>query len=83
MHSIVTAALGPKADGLNFDAIYEAAALAYLELVEPADKLDDLKKRARAALEAKRDREIGPPSVEESNARRAREAAALVPMTPV
>lgn len=80
MHAIVARALGPKAEDLDFDAIYETAACDYAEHGEPADKLDDLKRRARAAADARRDR-AALPSVEETAARLARERAERVELT--
>ena len=79
MHAIVARALGPKAKNLDFDAIYESAASDYAENGEPADKLDDLKRRARAAAEAKRGDVV--PSVAETRAMIDRMEAERVPLT--
>jgi hypothetical protein len=48
MHRIIAQSVG-KAAELDWQAVYNGAAVDYLERGEPADKLDDLKKRARAA----------------------------------
>jgi hypothetical protein len=79
MHTIVLRALGPRAARVNFDQLYEAAACDYLEQGEPEDRLNDLKRRAQAA--ARLSGEVGPPSAEESAARRAREAAPVTTLT--
>jgi hypothetical protein len=77
-HKVVADWLGAKAKDVDFDAVYEAAAIDYAEHGEPADLLSDLKKRARAAIP-----EWSPiPSWEESRAREARMKAEHIPLTP-
>jgi uncharacterized protein YdaU (DUF1376 family) len=70
MHKVVIDALGPRAAGLDFDKIYNDIALSYLERGQPADVLTDLKRQVLTG--ARSSREVGPPSVDESAARRAR-----------
>jgi uncharacterized protein YdaU (DUF1376 family) len=55
MHAIVSGSLGKRAEGLDWDKFYNAAACDYAERGEPADKIADLKQRARAAVEGRRE----------------------------
>jgi hypothetical protein len=67
MHGVIVRHLGPKrSESLDFGKVYEAAALQYRDHGEPADVLEDLKRRARAAADARRDLLVGPPGVDES-----------------
>jgi hypothetical protein len=79
LHRLIVESLGKRANGVNWDQVYETAAAHYLEHGSPADQIGDLKVRARRAAALVHDRD-SIPSAEETRRRvEAEQAEAATP----